>query len=259
MFNNSTPSLSDIAAVTNNDGLGNSGAWWVIILLFALFGGFNGGWGNNGNNGGAQAGFYATQADLQRGFDQAAMMQAIQRSVQDPGYMISNSFAEAALDRCNHQSALMAQINNNAMLQMQGNNATQNLVATTANQTQSDMCNYANNMQANFAQVRYDMATDACAINTNLDKAVQTIIQNDNANYRQLHDEITANRFADLQFENQRLRTELQQERLAASQLAQTDSIVAQLRPSPVPAYQVPNPWQGYFNNGCGCGCNFGN
>lgn len=244
MFNNSTPSLSDIAAVTNNDGFGNGNGWWILILLFAIFGGW--GWGGNGQNNGAQAGFYATQADLQRGFDQAAMMQTVQRSIQDPGYMISNSFAQAALDRCNQQAALMAQLNNNAMAQMQ-----------SANLIQSDICNFANSVQAGFAQTRYDMATDACAINTNLDKAVQTIVQNDNANYRQLHDEILANRFADLQQENQQLRTQLQQEQLAASQLAQTDSIVAQLRPSPIPAYQVPNPWQGYFNN-C-CGCNFGN
>lgn len=36
---------------------------------------------------------------------------------------------------------------------------------------------------------------------------------------------------------------------------AQTDSIVSQLRPAAVPAYQVPNPWQGYMYGGCGCGC----
>lgn len=242
MFNNSTPSLSDIAAVTNNDGFGNGNGWWILILLFAIFGGW--GWGGNGQNNGAQAGFYATQADLQRGFDQAAMMESVQRSIQDPGYMISNSFAQAALDRCNQQSALMAQLNNNAMAQMQ-----------SSNQLQSDICNFANAMQAGFAQTRYDMATDACAINTNLDKAVQAIMQNDNANYRQLHDEIIANRFADLQQENQQLRAQLQQEQLAASQLAQTDSIVAQLRPAAVPAYQVPNPWQGYIYGGCGCNC----
>lgn len=242
MFNNSTPSLSDIAAVTNNDGFGNGNGWWILILLFAIFGGW--GWGGNGQNNGAQAGFYATQADLQRGFDQAAMMESVQRSIQDPGYMISNSFAQAALDRCNQQAALMAQLNNNAMAQMQSNN-----------QLQSDICNFANAMQAGFAQTRYDMATDACAINTNLDKAVQAIMQNDNANYRQLHDEIIANRFADLQQENQQLRAQLQQEQLAASQLAQTDAIVAQLRPAAVPAYQVPNPWQGYMYGGCGCNC----
>lgn len=89
-----------------------------------------------------------------------------------------------------------------------------------------------------------------------LEKAAQAIIQNDNANYRQLHDEILANRFADLQQENQQLRTQLQQEQLAASQLAQTDSIIAQLRPAAVPAYTVPNPWQGYIYGGCGCGLN---
>lgn len=246
MFENSSaPSLSDIAAVTNsNDGFGNGNGWWVLILLFALFGGW--GWGGNQNGtGGAQAGFYATQADIQRGFDQAAMMATVQRSVQDPGYMISNSFSQAALDRCNQQAAIMAQLNANAAAQMQ-----------SAALIQSDIAAANAMTQAAFAQTRYDMATDTCAINTNLEKAAQAIMQNDNANYRQLHDEILANRFADLQQENQQLRTQLQQEQLAASQLAQTDSIIAQLRPAAVPAYTVPNPWQGYIYGGCGCGLN---
>ena len=43
---NATPSLADIAAVTdgnrNNDGFGNGNGWWVLIILFAIFGG----WGN---------------------------------------------------------------------------------------------------------------------------------------------------------------------------------------------------------------------
>ena len=50
---NVTPSLADIAAVTdgnrNNDGFGNGNGWWVLIILFAIFGGWgNGAWGRNG-------------------------------------------------------------------------------------------------------------------------------------------------------------------------------------------------------------------
>lgn len=45
MFNSNMPSLSDIAAVTGNNGFGGGEGWWVLIILFALFGG----WGNGGN------------------------------------------------------------------------------------------------------------------------------------------------------------------------------------------------------------------
>ena len=46
MFSNSAPSLSDIAAVTDNNrngGWSDGNGWWVLIILFALFG-----WGGNG-------------------------------------------------------------------------------------------------------------------------------------------------------------------------------------------------------------------
>lgn len=57
-----TMSLSDIAAVTrnDNDGWGNGGAWWIIILFLFVFmgGGF---WGNRNGD----YGQYATAATQQ--------------------------------------------------------------------------------------------------------------------------------------------------------------------------------------------------
>lgn len=57
-----TMSLSDIAAVTrnDNDGWGNGGAWWIIILFLFVFmgGGF---WGNRAGD----YGQYATAASQQ--------------------------------------------------------------------------------------------------------------------------------------------------------------------------------------------------
>ena len=47
MFNNDGYSLSDIAAVTGENGFnGNGGAWWIIILFLFCFMG----WGGNGFN-----------------------------------------------------------------------------------------------------------------------------------------------------------------------------------------------------------------
>lgn len=39
------------------------------------------------------------------------------------------------------------------------------------------------------ADIKYAMATDTCAITTAINQVAQQIMQNDNANYRQLHDE----------------------------------------------------------------------
>ena len=57
-------SLSDIAAVTrgnDNDGWGQGGAWWIIILFLFVFMGGNGLWGNRTG----EFGQYATAASQQ--------------------------------------------------------------------------------------------------------------------------------------------------------------------------------------------------
>ena len=69
---------SDVALLTGNnrnDGMfGGDGSWWIIVLfIFAFFGWGNNGWGNNGNGGGYAA-TAATQADIQRGFDNSAVI-----------------------------------------------------------------------------------------------------------------------------------------------------------------------------------------
>lgn len=94
MFN-SSPSLADIAAVTGgnrNDGAWGDGGWWVLIILFALFGGWGGyGFGNNG--GGGYTATAATQADIQRGFDNSAViskLDGITNGLCDGFYAVNN-------------------------------------------------------------------------------------------------------------------------------------------------------------------------
>lgn len=256
MFNNNSMGPADFAAMSGggNWGFGGDGIWgfFLIALLFGMWGGngfFGNGWGGN-NSGGAQAGFYATQADLQRGFDQAALTNQVssiaaqlEHGIQDPGYMISNSFAQAELSRANNQAALLAQMNNLAMMEMQDTNLTQSAVSDTANATQMALMTGFNQQQSNFAQVRYDMATSDCAIKTAINQAAQDIMQNDNANYRQLHDEMIANQIASL---NETIRNKdaiISDLRLAASQANQNQLLINELRPAPVPAYPAPNPY----------------
>lgn len=88
MFNNGMmgmiPSLADIAAVTGNrngNGWGDGcGAWWIIVILFALWGGFGNwdgnGFGNRGNGSATRSALAsaATQADIQRGFDNQSVI-----------------------------------------------------------------------------------------------------------------------------------------------------------------------------------------
>lgn len=105
MFNNSNGySLSDIAAATgnNNDGFGfgGDGAWVILLFILLLAGGGwnNGGWGNNGVN-----------ADVQRGFDQSAVI----NSLTGIGAAINTGFSNAQVSRCNSQANILQTLNNN--------------------------------------------------------------------------------------------------------------------------------------------------
>jgi hypothetical protein len=88
---------SDVALLTGNnrnDGMfGGDGAWWLIVLfLFAFCGWENNGWGNNGNGGGYAA-TAATQADIQRGFDNSAViskLDGINNGICDGFYAVNN-------------------------------------------------------------------------------------------------------------------------------------------------------------------------
>ena len=76
MDSNGTPYVMPVTPAYGNgggfgDGFGNG--WWIILLFLFAGGGF--GWGNGFGGGGNAAGF--VNADVQRGFDQSAMMAGI--------------------------------------------------------------------------------------------------------------------------------------------------------------------------------------
>ena len=213
-------------------GFGGDGAWWIIILFLFVFCGWGGnGWGNNGNSGGVVDGYVLTSdfANVERkidsvnqglcdGFYQQAQL------VNGSNMAMANGFAQAELSRANQQAALMQQLN---AMQMQAAN-----------------CCCEN--RAAIAQVRYDMATQACDTRNTVQNATRDIIDANNQNSRAILDFLTQSKLSDLQAENQGLK-------LAASQAAQNSYLVSQLRPSPIPAYTVQNPYCCSQYAACGC------
>ena len=117
----------------------------------------------------------------------------------------------------------------------------------TAMQMQAQQC--CCDQRADTAQLRYDMATQGCDTRNTIQTATRDIIDNANSNSRAILDFLTQSKLQDLQSANQELR-------LAASQAAQNNYLISQLRPTPIPAYQSCNPWAAGTYNGCGgCGC----
>ena len=213
-------------------GFGGDGAWWIVLfLIFAAFGGWGNGFGFGGGGNGVMDGYVLTSdfANVERkidsvnqglcdGFYQQAQL------VNGTNMAMANGFAQAELSRSNQQAALMQQLN---AMQMQAAN-----------------CCCEN--RAAIAQVRYDMAAQACDTRNTVQNATRDIIDNANSNSRAILDFLTQSKLSDLQAENQGLK-------LAASQAAQNSYLVSQLRPSPIPAYTVQNPY--CCNQFACCGC----
>lgn len=223
MFNSGMPSLADIAAVTKNDngGFGDGNGWWVLIILFALFGG----WGNN-------AGVYGG-GGVQDGYILASDFSNIERKIDGVNNGLCDGFYAMNTGMLNGFGAV-----NTGILQL--GNAVQ--AGDTAIQSQIAQCCCDN--KAAIADLKYTMAT-----------MENNIMLNCNNNYRQLHDEMVAAQMATKDETIEQLRAKVAALDLAASQQAQNNYIVNQLRPAAVPAYVVQNPYNGY---GYQCNCNNG-
>ena len=218
---------------SNGFGWGGDGAWWIVLfLIFAAFGGWGNGFGFGGGGNGVMDGYVLTSdfANIERkidsvnqglcdGFYQQAQL------VNGTNMAMANGFAQAELSRSNQQAALMQQL--------------------TAMQMQNQECCCEN--RAAIAQARYDMATQACDTRNTVQTAARDIVENANANSRAILDFLTQSKLQDLQSANQELR-------LAASQAAQNNYLISQLRPTPIPSYPSCNPWASGSYTGC-CGC----
>ena len=249
-----------------NDGFGDGSGWWIIVfLIFAL-----GGWGNRGFGGfggGTTSGvgenyILATDfATIERKLD--SVNSGICDSTFALNNTITNGFASTQQTLCQGFSGINQAITANGYETRLGVN---NLSAQLANcccdirQQIADCCCTT---QRGIDAVNYNMAMNTNNIQQTLCNNTRDIIENQNANYRALHDEIVANRIEDKNAQIAAQQNEINSLRLAASQERQNAYLLSELKPCPSAAYIVPNPnccynynvtGYGYGNNGCNCG-----
>ena len=240
MFNSgSMPSLSDIAAVTGNNnrdttGFADGNGWWILIILFfVMFGGYGGGWNNGYGNNGGYVTTAATQADIQRGFDNQSVinkLNGLENGLCDGFYAMNTAILNSTNQMQNSvQQASTANLQNTYSLQqaIQADTVA-NMQNTNSLASQLSEC-CCNNREA-IAQVRYDMATDTCAITTAISQAAQNIMTNCNNNYRQLHDEIVANQIEAKDAKIAEQQALINSLNLTASQQAQNAYLVEQMK-----------------------------
>ena len=253
-------SLSDIAAATgngrNNDGMfGGDGSWWIIVLfIFAFFGWGNNGWGNNGNGGGYAA-TAATQADIQRGFDNSAViskLDGINNGLCDGFYAVNNGmltgFNGINTNIMQTGFGIQQAINADTVANMQNTNALQAQLANCCCETREAI-----------QGVNYNLATNTCALQNTMNNNTRDLLENQNSNTRAILDYLCQKETADLRAENQALKLAASQSNqnavLQAAMDANTAEILRRTAPLPVPSYQVPNP-NTYYGCGCNTGCN---
>ena len=240
-INDGTLSAADIAAVTNGGGFGFGGdsGWWLILLFLFAFGGWGNGFGGGYGNGG---GVPYMVNDVQRGFDQSAIMSGIS-GIQTS---LSNGFATSEVSQCNQTANLTGQISALALNQ-----------ATNA-------CN----VNSNIADLKYTVATENCADRAAVTEALQQVTNAINGGVQSIKDQLCADKIDAKNEEIANLRTQINLSNLAASQNLQTQQLIANneaqtaaleryLAPNPVPAYIVANPNCCGYSMGCGC-CGYG-
>lgn len=250
------------------NGWGNGSDFlWIIFLffLFPLMG--RGGWGNGfggGNEGGCPSG-----AGLANLINNDNGRELLMSAIQGNGQAINN---------------LATNLNCSVGQIQQAINGVSAKVAEVGCQVGMSSQQIINAIQAGNASIASQMAQCCCDVKTAIERQgyenrIATINQTDdlksnaNTQFNILSSKIDAQtqllseKFCELekremQREIQQLRDEKQGYQMSALTQQQTQNLVNQLRPCPVPAYLTCNPfggtYNGYpfgYNEGCGCGC----
>ena len=214
------------------NGLGGDG-WWILILLLAFAGG---GWGLNGMNGGAGFPLMAmnTNNDVQRGFDQSAVMSGINSLNTN----VQTGFAGVNQNLCNSTASLTQAVNNGFATAEIANNGRQMADMNQNFAMQTAITGGLTNLSAQLAQCCCDnrLATanltstilaENCADRTALADASRDIIASQNAGFQKILDTMCQNQINDLQRQLTQKDTEITMLNLKAQNLANTDAIIA--------------------------------
>ena len=253
-------SPADVAVLSGNTGRNSDNmgfgdnAWWIIVLLLFGWGrnGFGGGFGGNGGIG--ENYVLATDfATIERKLD------SISNGICDSTFALNNTVVNGF---SGVQNALCQGFNGLNVAYLQGTNSLSSQLANCCCDLRQQLADCCCTTQRGLDTVNYNMAINTNGIQQTLCNNTRDIIENQNANYRALHDEIVANRIEDKNAQIQAQQNEINALRLKASQEAQNTYLISQLKPCPDPAYIVPNPNCCYnyaingfgYANSCGCG-----
>ena len=210
--------VSPMGGGYGNAGFGGDG-WW-ILLLFILLGA--GGWGGYGNGGTAPM---MVDNSVQRGFDQSAIMSGLTGISNN----VVSGFGDVQTALCGGFAGVNAGIANGFAQAEIANNARQlaDLQQEFALQSQLASCCCENRLGT--ADLKYTVATEACADRAAVTAALQDVMANQNANTQRILDTMCADKIDAKNEQIMALERQLAMANLAASQTAQTAEIISKL------------------------------
>lgn len=250
---------------SNNGGFGFGGdfAWLILLVLLCGGGGwgFGGGWGGMGGFGGMYEfpwllnGQNMINANTNAGFDHAAT----QTALGDLSTAVTAGFGNVQNSLCSGFAGVAQQMTSNQLADLERSFAAQTASMQGMNAIQSQLATCCCENRAATQDLKYTLATEACAT-----RSANT------ANTQAILDKLCQLELDGYKRENDQLRTQLNMANLAASQTAQTaelrqsgatqlNQLISELRSCPIPAQPVYGNTPIFSCGGTsGCGCNGG-
>ena len=253
---NVTPT-GTISSGSGGMGWGNDGSWWIIIwFLFIFAGGWNrNGWGGNGNGATPSGSGAIDNYVLASDFAQVERkLDTVQQGLCDGFYATAQQINGVQNTMCQGfngvNTAILTNGNATQMAIMQSGNAIQSQLASCC-------CDTQRQVERGFADTNYNLATQSCDTRNTIQTSTRDLLENANANTRAILDKLTSQEMAAKDAQIQAQNQQIFGLQLAASQQAQNNYLVNQLKPCPVPAYITCNPWAGQTYGCCtsACGC----
>jgi hypothetical protein len=218
-----------------NGGFGDMGSGWWILLLFILMGGWGNGFG--GGFGGIGGDFYPwmnNSNQISSGFQNQMLNDSITG--------IQNSI-----------NGISSQLCNNQLADLERSFASQTAVTAGMNGLQAQMAQCCCQQSANTADLKYTVATEACADRAAIASALRDVIDATQNQTQTILDKMCQQEIDALKTANLALQNQVNMQALAASQTAQTAQLIAdntqqtqyivnRVAPYPIPAYTVANP-----------------
>lgn len=267
----------------NNSGFGNmwgGDGWWVILFLFALMGNGFGGWGGFGGAGNAQLSYdfpwlmngqQGINTNVNDGFRDAQLASQL-TGIQSA---VTSGFGDTALgiaginqNICQTGNAITSAVSNGFANAESSDNARQIANMQSLFGIQSALQNCCCENRAATADLKYTVATEACADRSAISDGIRDVITNQTATTQSILDKLCQLELDNYKRENDNLRSQLNMATLRESQTAQNafiqqgfsdevDQLYNRLSNCPVPSTPVYGRTPIFTcnqNYGCGCG-----